>query len=750
MLGLRNSPSGVPENRPPLRPPVVERIADWSARHRFVAIAGWLVAVLLAVVAGGLVPGPGARSVDPGETGRAQQVLDAQEDAQAIQESVLVQAADPAAVRTAVAGLVAALRGAAVAEVWSPLDPGRTERLTPDRRSALVTYQIAGPVEGASVRADEVAAVVGRVADDHPGVRLALAGDRSLAAAVETAIGDDVRRSERISLPLTVAILLVVFGALVAASIPVLLTATAVVTTFGLLQVVDHWLAVNSAANTMVLLIGVAVGVDYALFSLRRVREERAAGQDTRSAVRIAARTSGRVILVSGLIVIVCLSGLLLTGIGVFRGAAIGIALVVAVAMLGSLTVLPAVLAALGHRVEWGRLPWWGRRRAAGRPSRAWGRLASAVTRRPVAWGGAAVVGLLLMAVPATGMRLQDAPVTDSLPRSVPAIDAGVRMNDAFPGAAAPARVVVWADPGVPLDARQVAEALGGIDRVTVAEYGDAVLARVPLPGSGTDPTSTRALRDLRTQVLPDALHDLDGVHWAVAGRTAFAADFADQLSRRTPLVLAFVLGLAFVLLFAVFRSIRVAAASIGLNLLSVGAAYGVLTWVFQEGNLSGPLGFTAYGGVVGWLPLFLFVLLFGLSMDYHVFILSRIRERRAADAAVGPGAHRDAIVGGIASSAGVVSSAAVIMTAAFSIFVTLSAVEYKMLGVGAAVAILLDATVVRGVLLPATLAVLGPRALGPRRAPEPPRSTLDPRSVVDESSGTRHDAVPNPANADG
>ncbi|MFG1924935.1 MMPL family transporter [Cryptosporangium sp. NPDC048952] len=734
MPGLRKSSSGVP---------VVERLAAWSTRHRLAVIVGWLVFVVLAVVLSGLIPGSGARSVDPGESGRAQEVLNAQDDAQGIQESILVQSTDPATLHTAVTALIAALREAEVSAIWAP--PGAADagsanaadaggrsgavvtadaaRLVGDERSALVTYQVAGPVEGSSARADGVAAVVERVASQHPGTRIVGAGDRSLSQAVDRAIGADVRRSERISLPLTVAILLVVFGALVAAGIPVLLTATALIATFALLQVVDHWLSVNSAANTMVLLIGVAIGVDYALFSLRRVREERAAGHDTVTAVRIAARTSGHVILVSGVVVMLCLSGLLLTGIDVFRGAAVGIVLVVAISVLGALTVLPAVLAALGPRVEWGRLPWLGRRRASGRESAAWARLATAVTRRPVLWGGAAALLLLVLAVPAiplpgagtaTGLHLQDAAVTDSLPRSVPAIDAATRMDAAFPGASSPARVVIWSDTGARPDLARVRTALSGIDRVTVIPYGDAVLARVPL--GGTDDAANRALRELRERTLPAALGEWNH---AVAGRTAFAADFTDQLTRRTPYVVAFVLVLAFVLLLLVFRSVRVAAASIGLNLLSIGAACGVLNLVFH-GN---------YGGIVSWLPLFLFVLLFGLSMDYHLFILSRIRERRS-------------IVGGIAASAGVVTSAAVIMTAAFSIFVTLSAIEYRMLGVGAAVAILVDATVVRGVLVPAVLSQLRLYTDG-----DPAH---DHRTGVDTSSGNRQDGVVTAANADG
>ena len=217
--------------------------------------------------------------------------------------------------------------------------------------------------------------------------------------------------------------------------------------------------------------------------------------------------------------------------------------------------------------------------------------------------------------------------------------------------------------------------------------------------GSGTDAVYGRALRILRDDVLPATLGKVDGVDYAVAGRTAVAYDFAAALNSRTAIVFAFMLILAFVLLVVAFRSLAVPAVSIVLNLLSIGASYGALTWVFQDGHLGSVLGFTSYGGVVGWLPLFMFVMLFGLSMDYHIFILSRVRERRTAGAE-----PRDAIIGGIASSAGVVTSAAVIMTAVFSIFIALSAIEYKMLGVGMAVAVVIDATVVRGVLLPAAL----------------------------------------------
>ncbi len=236
--------------------------------------------------------------------------------------------------------------------------------------------------------------------------------------------------------------------------------------------------------------------------------------------------------------------------------------------------------------------------------------------------------------------------------------------------------------------------------------------------------------------MLPATLGKVPGISYAVGGDTASNTDFDAQLASRTPLVFCFVLGLAFLLLMFSFRSVAIPALSICLNLLSVGAAYGVMTWIFQDGHLQGALGFTAYGGITPWLPLFMFVLLFGLSMDYHVFILSRIRELRLRGASAGA-----AVTDGITSSAGVVTSAAVIMVAVFSIFATLSEIEFKVFGVAMAVAVLIDATVVRGVLLPAGLALLGDRAWAPPGRPrfrrQARRSEVEPRTVQENPNLT-------------
>ncbi|MGW7410973.1 MMPL family transporter [Streptomyces sp. NPDC054863] len=707
---------------------LTERIAGWSMRHRALAIGGWLALVLVAILSTSLVSGPSAVTADPGDSGAVKKVLNEQKNYEPVLENVLVQplGSEPGKFKEnpklvkATDDMVAELKKTpgAISGLRTPMNPGKEQQLSADGRSGLVTFFVAGPNEQMNAHFDVVVKAVKDVAARHPEVRVVQAGDVSLSRAVDDAIKKDFASAEKTSLPITLAILLVVFGALVAASIPLLLAATTIVGTFGLIGVLSQWVAVNSAVSSMLLLIGVAVSIDYSLFYLRREREERAAGRSVQEALRIASRTSGHVVAVSGVTVILCVSGLLFSGLDVFRGLTMGTALVVGLSVIASVTVLPALLATLGHRVDKGRIPWLGKRRTTVLESRVWLKLARAVVKRPLVWGGAAVLALLVMALPMSDMRLQDAAVVNSLPRSAPTVDAAIRMQESFPGAPTPARVAVWGVDGNKSDTPEVHAAVdqlhGEIARsggqlagpVSTVQVDDVLVIRVPLAGSGTDEVSNDALEVLRETALPQTLGKVEGIDFAVAGRTAFAHDFAEQLEGRTGIVIGFVLVLAFGLLLVVFRSLAIPLVSIALNLLSMGAAYGVLTWVFQDGNLSSLLGFTPYGGVAGWLPLFMFVVLFGLSMDYHIFILSRIRERWLAGAS-----PKEAVVGGISASAGVVTSAAVIMTAVFTVFITLSAIENKMMGVGMAVAILIDATLVRGVLLPAAVTMLGRKA---------------------------------------
>ncbi len=704
--------------------PVVERIAGWSARHRKTAVLGWLVLVAAIFVLGSMLPAKNLPSNDAGQAGRAEQTLQRLGFTTPPAESVLIQqrgsaaaggtfTADPA-MRQAVRQVTAALAGLprSASEIESPLDPGHAALVSADGRSALVTFTVPGKVANEDQAVAPALRAVAAVAGRHRGLVIAEAGDASTDRAASTAIGRDFRRAEVTSVPVTLVLLIAVFGALIAAGIPLLLAATAVMTAISLLAIPGQWLPVGSSTSEVVLIIGMAVGIDYSLFYLRREREERAGGASTGEALRIAAGTSGRAIVVSGLTVMIALAGLFLTGYAVFTGIAIGTIAVVGVAVAGSLTVLPALLSWLGRWADRGRIPVLGRRRTAARPSRLWAALVRRVVARPVVWGSAAALAMITLAVPGLGMRI-GSPADGGFGGHLPVIQTLDRIGRAFPGSPAPAQVVVT---GRDLAGPRVQDALGAlrarasargpirgpVTAVPVAG-GRALLVDVPLAGSGTDRVSDDALVALRDRVLPRTLGQVGGISYAVTGNTAGNYDDIAVLRSRTPLVLAVVAALAFVVLLIAFRSAAIPLVSILLNLLSVGAAYGLITLIFQDGRLQGLLGFTSYGAIVPWIPLFLFVFLFGLSMDYHVFILSRIRELRARGATT-----PDAIVAGIASSAGVVTSAAVIMVAVFSILATLSLIQLKMLGVGLGAAVLIDATIVRGILVPAALTLLG------------------------------------------
>jgi RND superfamily putative drug exporter len=703
--------------------PVVERVAGWSARHRKTALFGWLLLVAGAVVISGMLGTKNLNSYDPGQAGRAERVLSSPGVVQPVSETILIQArsgtgtvaSDPE-IRRAIRQVTAALGALpkVATSIESPLAPGGGKLISRDGRSALIMFNVAGNPDNADQKVVAAERAVAAVQAAHPGLRVAESGQASVDRSINNVISSDFRRAEVTSVPITLVLLLGVFGALIAAGIPLLLAGTSVAAAISLLAIPSRWLPVGSTTSSVVLLVGMAVGIDYSLFYLRREREERAAGADTYTAVRRAAATSGRAIVVSGLTVMISLAGLFLTGIDVFSGLAVGTIMVVGITVLGSLTALPAALSLLGSWVDRGRIPFLGRRRTAARPSRVWAALARRVVAKPVLFGGAAALALAALAVPALSMRLANPGFRD-LPTTVPVVQSLLATQRAFPGGPSPAEVVVTGDNLTGPAVRHAITALQGRaaastllrEPVTTAllDHNQVMVISVPLAGGGTDATSNRALAQLRDQALPATLGRVGGVDYAVTGMTAGNHDFGAKLSSTMPLVFVFVLGLAFLVLMVSFRSVFIPLTSIALNLLSIGAAYGVLTLIFQDGHLHGPLGFSPYGAIVPWMPLFMFVLLFGLSMDYHVFILSRIRELRLRGMPT-----REAITNGIGISAGVVTSAAVIMVAVFSIFATLSVIEFKMIGIGLATAILIDATVVRGVLMPAAMSLLGER----------------------------------------
>ena len=699
---------------------VAARMGRWSAAHWKTATFGWLAFVLVAFAVGGAV---GTQMIDPneagpGESGRMDRILDAGFE-QPAGESVLVQsvslrASDPA-FKAAVADVVAGISKVTIVQnVRSPFETGNVGQIAPNGHAAVVAFEIRGDPDDA---ADEVGTVLDAVNDlqkAHPALFIGEFGDASKVDAVVTAYENDLGKAGLLSLPVTLLILVVAFGALVAAGIPLLLALTAVFATFGLIAIPSHVFPVAMQAPALVLLIGLAVGVDYSMFYLKREREERAAGRSAQAALEAAAATSGRSVLIAGITVIVAMAGMFLTGDPTFESLGVAAITVVAIAVLGSLTVLPALLSKLGDRVDLGRVPLVSRMGGSSGESRLWGAIIDRVLRRPLL--STVLAGGLLVALAAPALQMRMAmPGPDTFPQSLPVMQAYERMQQAFPGNALPANVVIKA-PNVEAPAvkaainqlRQRAIASGQMYKpITVDVNSDATVANVSIPiaGKTTDRESDAALALLREEIVPETVGRLPNTETGVTGQAAQWKDSSDELKSNLAPVIAFVLLFAFGLLLVTFRSLVVAVKAMVLNLLSVAAAYGVLVLIFQHGIGKGLLGFSSTAGISPEVPLLLFVILFGLSMDYHVLVLGRIRELYDRGQTMD-----DAISNGIKRTAGVVTSAAVVMVFVFSIFATLSMLFFKQFGVGLAVAILIDATIVRAVLLPATMKLLGDR----------------------------------------
>ncbi|HSD76825.1 MAG TPA: MMPL family transporter [Solirubrobacteraceae bacterium] len=700
---------------------LAQRAARWSARHRRIAILGWIALVLVSVLIGGAVGQQHIRTEDlgVGESRQADQILASGGFMDRAREQVLIQprggslTADDPRFEAAIEDVVRRLRTfPVVADVQSPLVPANFGQVSADRRSVLVTFDVKGDSEQAKERVGPVLDAVAALDRAHPALRIEQFGDASANKALSKAFEDDFRKAEFLSLPITLLILVLAFGALVAAGLPLLLGLSSVAITLGLLAPISQLSAVDESISSVILLIGLAVGVDYSMFYLRRERDERAAGRSNEAALDMAAATSGRAVLVSGTTVMIAMAGMYVTGNSTFQSFATGTILVVAVAMVGSLTVLPATLSKLGDKVNKGRVPFLARRQRAGAESGFWSAVVGAVLRHP--WVSVIAAGglLLLLAIPT--LRLHTAnPGIQGLPRDLAVMRTYERIQQAFPGGPLPAVVAVRAPDVRALEVtaairamRDRAVASGRFrDPLTVVNSGDNRVAQVSIAitGDGTDAASDRALLTLRRDVIPRTLLRVPGVEAKVTGLTAGSYDFNALMKQRAPWVFVFVLSLAFVLLMMTFRSIVIPAKAIVLNLLSVGAAYGVLVLIFQDGRLESLLGFTSIGGITSWLPLFLFVILFGLSMDYHVFILSRVKEGHDRGMST-----EDAVAHGIRATAGVVTSAAAVMIAVFLIFATLSSIIFKQMGIGLALAVLIDATIVRALLLPAAMKLVG------------------------------------------
>ncbi|MFF4729493.1 MMPL family transporter [Streptomyces mirabilis] len=709
---------------------IAARAGGWSARHRWAAVGIWVLFVVLAMGLGSAAGRVDVKESDQlkGETHTAAKIIEDSGIKAPAGESVLIQGKDAsvkatdADFRAAVTAVVKAVEGTGkVTDVTSPYD---TKTISRDGRSALVQFDIRGDADTAGDRVEPVLNAVKGVQKDHAGLRIEEIGGASMQKTFSDAFGDDFKKAEYSAVPVALGILLIAFGALVAALLPVALALTAIMATMGLMGIVSHLQPMSDTANSVMLLVGLAVGVDYCLFYLRREREEREAGRDAGAALRIAAATSGRAIVVSGVTVCVAMAGMLFTGLAEFEAMGLASLMVVAVAMVGSVTVLPALLSLLGERVEKGRLPFLhpDKRRARGKRvrsaeegSRFWSAVLRVVLAKPAVSLVVAAGALLAIAAPALGMKTQQLTLDKEFGNSLPIVGTYNRVNDAFPGGSEPAEVVIKAHD---INAADVKAALadfrtqaissgasrGPID-IKVHAAQDVAFVYVPLVGGSDQDKAEKSLQLLRDKVRPDTLGKVDGVQAPITGQVAGSHDFSDQLLGSVAPVFAFVVVFAFLLMLLSFRSLTIAITSIVLNLLSVAAAYGILVAVFQHGWGASLVGAEGVGAIITWLPLFLFVILFGLSMDYHVFVVSRIREARLRGRDT-----KDAIRHGVVTTAGVVTSAAVIMVAVFAIFGTLSMQSMKQMGVGLAAAVLIDATIIRGVLLPAVMALLGER----------------------------------------
>jgi|HubBroStandDraft_6_1064221.scaffolds.fasta_scaffold00149_20 uncharacterized membrane protein YdfJ with MMPL/SSD domain len=698
----------------------VHAAARSAARRPKTTVALWLALIVACVFLGSSA---GMRTLShsgsgTGESARADARLTASGLKGPATENVLVQSSSPHRTAQAVQALEAGARRLAV--VASVDGPDRSPDLgRAGGRTALVVVTLRGDPNNPDTRAAQVQQFVDGIAARHPGVTINEAGSGSEDNAITKLVNDGLHRAELISVPITLVILVLAFGALVAASVPLLLGLTSVGAALGALGLVSHIAPNGSSTAPVVVLIGLAVGVDYSLFYIRRERVERRGGASADAALAATSATVGRAILVAGMTVVIGLAGLLFTGFGVFTSMALGAILVVLIAVVGSLTVLPAMLALLGDRIDRGRL--WRRRRTRARTRRTtWQALAAAVTNHPRISLATALVILAALAAPLISIQTAEPGQNDVSPNT-PIRVANTAIERAFPGSTDTADLVISGHGLHSQRARQQLQRIGhegqqitggrGAVAMQISHDGRTAQLQIPMPESSLT-VADHKVTTLRNELEPAVASSIPGAHADLTGDYAGNLDFTSRLSNVTPLVIALVLALAFILLIATFRSARLALSVIGLNLLSVGAAFGVLVAVFQHHWAQSLLGFQSDGAVVDWLPLFAFVVLFGLSMDYTVLVLERAREARLAGASA-----KEAAAVALGSTGGTVTSAALVMIAVFSVFATLPLLEFKQLGVGLAAAIALDATIVRGLALPAALTLLGDRGLAPARA---------------------------------
>ncbi|HEX5086404.1 MAG TPA: MMPL family transporter [Nocardioides sp.] len=644
------------------------------------------------------------------ESMRASEVLaDNFPDAGSFDEAVVIRSdrhtTDDRAFRQFVAEVRSSLQQTGTTHTVGDPYAGDPTAISEDDHAALVTLTLGSdPDTGIEALLGEVAA-----SDVDDAFDVDMTGTYTLDHDFQELSSSDLEKGElQFGLPAAMVVLVLVFGALIAAFLPMTIAIISIVVAVASTAVLGQVTSLSFFIVNMITAMGLALGIDYSLFVLSRYREERSADKDKLSAIVATGGTSGKAVLFSGSSFVVALSGLLLVPDTILRSLALGAIIVGLITMAASLTLLPALLSLLGDRVNALRLPLFGREHSAESPF--WTRTVNAVVRHPVATLSAGLIILLAATAPVLGLHTGSAGVS-SLPDSAFSKAGALALDRSFPHLTAdPAKVVISGDVGsvaveaamLTFEASVTDDPDFGAPTRQLAPNGTVALINVPLVGDPNSSSARNGLERLRTDLVPAAF---DGTHAEVlvGGTTAEDTDYSGVINKWLPIVLTFVLGLSFILLTLVFRSLVLSATAVVLNLLSVGSAYGLLVLVFQNGVAADLLGLQQVERVEAWVPVFLFSVLFALSMDYHVFLLSRIRERYAQT-----GDTRDAVVHGIAATGRIITGAALIIVVVFASFASGQLVMFQQMGFGVAIALLVDATLIRMVVVPAVMTVLG------------------------------------------
>jgi uncharacterized membrane protein YdfJ with MMPL/SSD domain len=698
---------------------MTERLARASSRHPWLVVGLWLIAIVAAfmLVAMFLAFEGEAEITRTTESKQADRILaqgfpEETASGESITEVVVVRAlngdVETAATRDRVAALADELREAGATRV---VTYGEERRLVSQDRDSTVLLLALGRDGEDDV--EDVVDVVERL-DEEPAYTAAVTGGLTADADEDAASLEDLKKGELFfGAPLALVVLLLVFGAVVAGLVPLMLAIASIVIALGLVALLAQAYDLSVFTQNMLIGMGLALGIDYSLFTLSRYREERLQQREKPGAIATAGATAGRAVLFSGIAFVLAMLGLLLVPSTIFRSLAAGAILVGIVSVIAALTLLPAVLSLLGDRVNALRIPYFGRAaEQAGREGRFWGAIVNVVMRRPVASLVVSVGLLLTLAAPVLALDTGTSGAA-TLPDRFESKQGYLLLREEFPKESTePVEIAVAGDVRAPaveaaltrLEQELARRPIFGKPTVEANEAGTVARVTVPIAANPDGERAIAAVRGLRSEVVPRAFAGVDAEVY-VGGDTAEELDYHDTVNFWLPLVLAFVLGLSFLLLMLAFRSVVVPATAIGMNLLSVGAAYGLLVLVFQEGVGNELLGLREAETIDAWVPLFLFAVLFGLSMDYQVFLLSRIRERYTQT-----GDTNAAIAFGIGSTARLITGAALIIIAVFWGFAMGDTIAFQQMGFGVAVALLIDATVVRSVLVPATMKLLGER----------------------------------------